>query len=301
MTGMWKASGIAPKLAAPKLAAPKLAALAVAGLLVAGTAACSSENKGPQVTSTASSRPNSSESGTGSPEGTTSGPGTDASQPSASPGSTASTSSTASPSSTTAGPEPVPTALSWKTYTDPAKSVSFELPKDWIAQSATPDAGSLPGAVKVEVKDGAGKYIATLHTGLPSYTPAACQSGQGKPYVVISSMPLDVPHSDGPDTIDPRVVFRVIQGYKFFGSYGITNMVAGAGGESCELVNRVQGPSGKGDFYFGDVPAVHPFAADEKVAPAKSFDTLDLAAKYVAHDSEFANVQRMLLSLKVNL
>ncbi|MDI2034055.1 hypothetical protein [Paenarthrobacter nitroguajacolicus] len=276
--------------------APKLAALVLAGFLVAGTAACSTENKGPQVTSTATSRPNSSESGTGSAESTTSGPATDSSQPSASPEGTESSSGTA-----TAGPDPVPTALSWKTYTDPAKSVSFELPKDWIAQSATPDAGSLSGAVKVEVKDGSGKYIATLQTGLPPTNPAACPAGQGKPYVVISSTPLNVPHSDGPATIDPRVVFRVIQGYKFFGSYGITNVVAGADGQSCELVNRVLGPAGKGDFSFGDVPAVHAFAAEEKVAPAKSFDTLDLAAKYVAHDSEFANVQRMLLSLKVNL
>ncbi|MDD7834907.1 hypothetical protein [Paenarthrobacter sp. AB444] len=276
----------------------KLAAAALAGCLVAGAAGCSSENKGPQVTSTASSSPNSSESGTGTPESTTTSPGSDAGQPSSS----AASSGTDAPSgSSSAGPQPVPTALSWKTYTDPAKSVSFELPKDWIAQSASPDAGSLAGAVKVEVKDGAGKYIATLQTGLAPATAAPCPAGQGKPYVVISSTPLDVPHSDGPDTIDPRVVFRVIQGYKFFGSYGITNKVAGADGQSCELANRVQGPAGKGDYSFGDVPALHAFAADEKVAPAKSFDTLDLAAKYVAHDSEFANVQRMLLSLKVNL
>ncbi|MEV7661161.1 hypothetical protein [Paenarthrobacter sp. NPDC089316] len=288
MTGMRNCGGIPLKVAA----------LALAGSLLVGTAACSSENKGPQVTSTASSRPNSSESGTGSPESTTTSPTPDAGQPSSS----AASSGTGSPSgSAPAGSEPVPTALSWKTYTDAAKSVSFELPKDWIAQSAPPDAGSLPGAVKVEVKDGAGKYIATLHTGLAPSVPAACPAGQGKPYVVVSSTPLDVPHSDGPDTIDPRVVFRVIQGYKFFGSYGITNTVAGVDGQACELANRVKGPAGKGDFSFGDVLALHAFAADEKVAPAQSFDTLDLAAKYVAHDSGFANVQRMLLSLKVNL
>jgi hypothetical protein len=41
------------------------------------------------------------------------------------------------------------------------------------------------------------------------------------------------------------------------------------------------------------------FAPDERVAPAKSFDTLDQAAKYVNQGAEFANVQRMLMSLKV--
>lgn len=270
----------------------RLVAMAMAGSILLAGAACSAENKGPQVSSTASSQPNSSESGTATPDSTTT--ATDAAS--------GSLSASAGPSATAgAGPSPVATAVSWKTYTDSAKTVSFELPEEWIAQSVTPEAGSLAGALKVEVKDGEGKYLATLHTGLPPAVPAACTAGQGRPYVVISSVPLNVPHSDGPDTIDPRVVFRVIQGYKFFGSYGITNVVAGADGQSCELRNRVLGPAGKGDYWFGDVPAVHAFAADEKVAPAKSFDTLDLAAKYVAHGSEFANVQRMLLSLKVNL
>ncbi|MGO4143542.1 hypothetical protein AB4Y77_00530 [Paenarthrobacter sp. YAF11_1] len=276
----------------------KLAALVLAGTVLATASACSAENKGPQVTSTATSKPNSSESGTGAPtESSTPEPGSVGTSPSATPGS----GGTEAPSDPAgASPSGAATALSWKTYSDSAKTVSFDLPREWIAQSVTPEAGSLAGAVKVEVKDGGGSYVATLQTGLPPSAPVECPAGQGRPYVVISSVPLDVPHSDGPDTIDPRVVFRVIQGYKFFGSYGITNMVAGADGQSCELRNRVLGPTGKGDYSFGDVPALHAFAADEKVAPAKSFDTLDLAAKYAVHGSEFANVQRMLLSLKVN-
>ena len=35
------------------------------------------------------------------------------------------------------------------------------------------------------------------------------------------------------------------------------------------------------------------------MAPAKAFDTLDQAANYVNEGSEFANVQRMLMSLKI--
>ena len=275
----------------------RLAVLTLAISVVAGTAACSAENKGPQVTSTDSARPNSSESGTATPESTTPASDSAAASPSATPGEPAGTAS----SSASAGASPVATAVSWKTYTDAAKTVSFELPQEWIAQSATPEAGSLANAVKVEIKDAEGRYVATLHTGLPQAAPVNCPAGQARPYVVISSVPLDIPHSDGPDTIDPRVVFRVVQGYKFFGSYGITNVVAGADGQSCELRNRVLGPAGKGDISFGDVPSIHAFAADEKVAPAKAFDTLDLAAKYAVHGSEFANVQRMLLSLKVNL
>jgi hypothetical protein len=47
------------------------------------------------------------------------------------------------------------------------------------------------------------------------------------------------------------------------------------------------------------VSALKVFAPDQKVAPAKSFDTLDEAAKYVKQGSEFANVQRMLMSLRI--
>jgi hypothetical protein len=94
-------------------------------------------------------------------------------------------------------------------------------------------------------------------------------------------------------------VYRVIQGYRYFGSYGITNIVGGADGQACELRNVVRGPAGKGDYSFGDVIALKAFAPDEKVAPAKAFDTLDQAAKYVNEGPDFANVQRMLMSLEI--
>jgi hypothetical protein len=177
--------------------------------------------------------------------------------------------------------------------------VSFELPQDWITQSVPPAEGSLPGAIRVEVKDAKGAYLATLQTGLPATAVSDCPDTDAKPYVVISSVPVELPHAEGEGTIQPRVVFRVIQGYKFFGSFGITNLVGGAAGKACTLQNIVRGQQGKGDYSFGDVTAVKAFAVDEKVAPAKSFDTLDQAAEYVNEGSEFANVQRMLMSLKI--
>ena len=45
--------------------------------------------------------------------------------------------------------------------------------------------------------------------------------------------------------------------------------------------------------------SVRAFAPDEKVAPAKAFDTLEQAAKYVGESADFANVQRMLMSLEI--
>ena len=177
--------------------------------------------------------------------------------------------------------------------------MSFDLPQEWIAQSLTPAPGTLPGALRIEVKDAEGRYLATLQTGLRPQAAAPCKASAAKPYVVVSSVPVDLPHRGGDGTIDPHVVFRVIQGYKYFGSYGITNVVGGAGGKSCTLRNIVRGPEGKGDYAFGDLDEFKAFAPDQKVAPAKSFDTLGQADKYVNEGSEFANVQRMLMSLKI--
>ncbi len=263
-------------------------ALSVAALVVAAAAlvtGCGSDSKGTPAW-------------TAQPESHSASP---APTPGASGTPTAGSSTTASPGASGASPSPGATAAAWKNYSDPGRKVSFDLPQDWIAQSVTPDSGSLPGALKIEVKDAAGRYLATLHTGLAPGTTQPCAADAAKPYVVVSSVPVSLPAATGEGTIPPRVVYRVIQGYKFFGSYGITNAVGGTDGKACTLRNVIQGPAGKGDYYFGDLPSLRAFAPDEKVAPAKSFDTLDQASKYVNEGSEFANVQRMLLSLKVNL
>lgn len=226
------------------------------------------------------------------------GPGTTAG-PAAPPEASATASADATPGATgsaTAGP--VATASAWKTFSDPAKTVSFELPQEWIAQSVAPEEGALPGALKVEVKKPDGTFMAALRTGLPPSS-AECPPDARRPYTVISSVPAELNAEGGEGTIPPRVVFRVIQGYRYFGSYGITNLVGGADGQACELRNVIRGPAGRGDYSFGDLVAVRAFAPDEKVAPAKAFDTLGQAAKYVAESSDFANVQRMLMSLEM--
>ena len=250
---------------------------------VAALSGCSTEGRDAPAW-TAGGTPSASAGGTGAPAD----PSAGSTAPGSSPGSTAS-----------GAAEPGSTAAAWKVYTDPAKTVSFELPQEWIAQSVTPEPGTLPGALKIEVKDAKGGYLATLQTGLPPRPAPACSDETAKPYVVVSSVPMDLPHRSADGTIDPRAVYRVIQGYKYFGSYGITNVVGGAAGKSCVLQNLVRGPEGKGDYSFADLMELKAFAPDEKVAPAQAFDTLDQAAKYVNEGSEFANVQRMLMSLEI--
>jgi hypothetical protein len=231
--------------------------------------------------------------------GTPTATGTPATGAAGTGGSTPSSDSTATTGgSAPASPGPAATASAWKTFTDPAKTVSFDLPEEWIAQSVTPEDGVLPGALKIEVKKQDGTFMAALRTGLPPSEPACPDAGK-KRYVVISSVPVALPGLTGEGTIAPHAVYRVIQGYRYFGSYGITNIVGGADGQACELRNVVRGPAGKGDYSFGDVIALKSFAPDEKVAPAKAFDTLDQAAKYVNEGPDFANVQRMLMSLEI--
>jgi hypothetical protein len=254
---------------------------AALALAVAALAGCSSEGKGAPAW-TAGATPSASATGSsGAPPAR-------------------STTTDSSPGSTASGTaEPGPPPAAWKVFSDPAKNVSFELPQDWIAQSVTPEQGTLPGALKIEVKDATGGYLATLQTGLTPLPAPACPDDAAKPYVVVSSVPVDVPHRGGDGTIDPRVVYRVIQGYKYFGSYGITSVVGGTEGQACVLQNLVRGPEGKGDYSFADLTELKAFAPDEKVAPAKAFDTLDQAAKYVDEGPEFVNVQRMLMSLEI--
>lgn len=203
------------------------------------------------------------------------------------------------PASATAGePQEAATAASWKTYSDPARTVSFDLPADWIAQSVAPEEGVLPGGLKIEVKRPDGTFVAALRTGLPPSN-VDCPDNARHPYTVISSVPFELSVPGGEGTIPPRMVYRVIQGYRYFGSYGITNLVGGTDGQACGLRNVVRGPAGKGDYSFGDLVTLKAFAPDEKVAPAKAFDTLGQAAQYVNESADFANVQRMLMSLKV--
>ena len=254
------------------------AAVLLAGALLAG---CSTpSNSGPAWTAEPS---DSGATATASPDGSaTAGP---------SSGATAAASASA-----TAGP--AATASAWKTFSDPAKTVVFDLPESWIAQSVPPEEGTLPGALKIEVKKPDGTFVAALRTGLPPSS-ADCPEGARRPYTVISSVPAELSAEGGEGTIPPRVVFRAIQGYRFFGSYGITNIVGGADGQACELRNIVRGPADKGDYSFGDLVSVRAFAPDEKVAPAKAFDTLDQAATYASESADFANVQRMLMSLEI--
>ncbi|WP_336857287.1 hypothetical protein [Sinomonas albida] len=201
--------------------------------------------------------------------------------------------------SASATPSPGATSAKWKTFTDPGKTVSFELPDEWIVQSGTPAAGSSSGALHYDVKKADGTFVAALQTGLPQPSQQACDPAQAKPYSVLNSLPVSLPFTDGPTAISPRFVFRVIQGYKYFGSFGLVGVATAAqDSKACRLANVVPGPASIGGYAFSDVLELAPLSPQAQVAPLQSFDSLAQASAYVQSSGDFADAQRMIMSLK---
>ncbi|WP_415854323.1 hypothetical protein, partial [Sinomonas sp. G460-2] len=187
----------------------------------------------------------------------------------------------------------------WKTFTDPGKTVSFELPDEWIVQSGAAAAGSSAGALHFDVKKADGTFVAALQTGLPQPTQQACDPAQAKAYSVLNSLPVTLPFTDSPTAISPRFVFRVIQGYKYFGSFGLVGVATvSQDGKACKLANVVPGPASIGGYAFSDVLELAPLSPQAQVAPLQAFDNLAQASAYVQNSGDFANAQRMIMSLK---
>ena len=220
--------------------------------------------------------------------------------PSASPAGSPSAAPSGTPTATAGGgatPSSATTSGAWKTFTDPGRTLSFELPEAWIVQSGTPDAGSRPGALRFDVKNAEGEGVATLHTGVPVAFADSCPAEERHGYTVLVSEPVDVPFADIPGAIEPRFVLRAVHARSFIASYGLTNMPTAVEGKVCRLQNQVSGSEGKGGFWFADQPFVDPGSA-EFGSTREMFDTLAEASSYAKSSSEFADARRMIMSLK---
>jgi hypothetical protein len=269
---------------------PSLAlTIAAVSLLALALSGCSTGGSGPQSTSSGPTT-----SATGSPSAT----GTPASGTSPSAATTSGDGSSAGSASApaTAGTSPTaePTAANWKTFTDSGHKVSFDLPQEWIAQQAAPGAGGQAGALSIDVKDAGSTRMASLNTQIAGRG-GACGPGGLRPYTVLASIPMEIPSAaNGPQSVPPRFVYRLVQGSnKFYASYGITDHAAGTDGKVCMMDNSVSGPGG--DYMFGDVLEV---SGTDNQPGLKAFDTIADAQKYIL-TSEFQNLQRMITSLKI--
>ncbi|WP_077487625.1 hypothetical protein [Sinomonas mesophila] len=220
--------------------------------------------------------------------------------PAATSAGSASASPSGSPTGTASGdatPSSAPTSGAWKTFTDPGRTLSFQLPEAWIVQSVAPDPGSRPGALRFDVKTAEGEPVATLHTGVPVAFAESCPEGERHGYTVLASEPVEVPFADIPGAIEPRFVLRAVHSRAFIASYGLTNMPTAVEGKVCQLQNRVSGPETTGGFWFADQPFVDPGSA-EFGSTRTMFDTLAEVSSYASSSTEFADARRMIMSLK---
>lgn len=187
----------------------------------------------------------------------------------------------------------------WKVFTDPGKLVSFEIPEAWTVEPiADPGEGFEEGSVHLSVTNPDGKVMAQLHTGVKPPS-ADCPAGEGDPYTVLQSEAVDVPSTaKAPTSIEPRFVVRLVQGFRFFSSYGITDAVGGAENRACVLSNTVQGPPPIGLYSFGDALSVRALAPEDVGSGTAAYDTIAAAEKYF-DSAEFTAIREMILSLDV--
>ena len=218
-------------------------------------------------------------------------------QPSAPPPTTAS----AAPEPPTATPTMPPlreARAGWKVFTDPARLLSFELPGDWLVQPVQVDPeGYAPDSLHYAVRTPEGTTAALLHTGVPS-PEVPCAEGERTPYYVIGSEPLeDAGGSPGGEGVEPRFVIRLITGFRFFGSYGITDQPGGEDYMACSLSNTVQGGATLGRVSFGDLEMLAPKAPAETGPGTVSFGTIGEAEAYYAAD-DFEVIGQLIRSLR---
>lgn len=212
--------------------------------------------------------------------------------------------SSAAPATTP--PAPKPTVADrpapdddWQVFTDPQALVSFELPPDWTAEPIEdPGEGFEPESVHIAVENADGGPVAELHTGITP-TDEDCAPDDASPYTVILSQPVDLPSTAASDqSIEPRLVVRLIEGYRFFSSYGVTDVLGGAGGAACTLTNTVQGPEHVGLYSFGDAIALTALTPEQVGSRTASFDTIADAEKFFDAE-QFTKIRRMIASLEV--
>ncbi|WP_146070859.1 hypothetical protein [Arthrobacter sp. B1805] len=205
-----------------------------------------------------------------------------------------------------ASPTPEPTTAplreareGWKVFTDPSRLVSFELPEAWVVQPLQPEPGAYaPDSLHYAVRTPEGTTAAELHSGILTQE-APCPDADRTPYYVIGSEPLELTGQPPAATdIEPRFVIRLITGFRFFGSYGITDQVGGADALACSLSNTVQGSEALGRFSFGDLEVLAPKAPANTGPATVSFGTIGEAEAYYG-TPEFASIRSMIQSVQI--
>ncbi|WP_131683320.1 hypothetical protein [Pseudarthrobacter sp. YALA5] len=218
---------------------------------------------------------------TGSPGGA---PTSASATASAAPTSTGAPSVAPSPTGTAPAPD------SWTSFTTSDGELTFDHPAAW---SVRDPAGELPegGGAFAEVTNAAGRPLATLRTNMA--TGSTCM--EKYPYEVLETQELPALAQDG---AAPRYVYETRGNDAAPGpadtpaaAYGITTMQPPAGDSTCAIFHFFTWPPTAA--MFGAF-----FSPDNNVTPgAESLPYLEQAKKY-AETEEYADIKRMITSLR---
>jgi hypothetical protein len=222
--------------------------------------------------------------------------------PTGAPAQTPTTTPSAAPSPRTSvpvSPAPASAAAEWRTFASAEGKISFDYPAQWAVAASPGAAGS--SAVDVDVSNGDGTVVASLHYGPSGGIGGACQGPV--PYTVLDSVVLTLPYNaSAAGSITPRFTFRALQEADHVtASYGITSSAAGKEGKSCMFYNLVSGPAEAPLYSFADAFQVNagvPVESGNRNG-AKTFSSMEAARAYML-TPEYVNAKRMITSLKIN-
>ncbi|MFT4469698.1 hypothetical protein ACMX2H_07260 [Arthrobacter sulfonylureivorans] len=196
------------------------------------------------------------------------------------------------------GPVRQATIDGWKVYTDPDRVLSFEIPADWVVQRQVKPSQPSDNGLHLDIRDSSGKLAAELHTRLklPKDT---CSAGGVTELRVLLSEPAKVPAVASADTVDPVFVYRTLLGYKYFGSYGLTDKPAGNGFQACTVENTVNGPKSVGTYSFATAVRHGTPAPGEKTGLLDKYGLIAEAERFIT-TKHFKTVQQVIMTLQIS-
>jgi len=185
----------------------------------------------------------------------------------------------------------------WKVYTDPDRVLSFELPADWVVQRQVKPSQPSDKGLHLDIRDSSGELAAQLHTRL-KLPKATCSAGGVTELRVLLSEPAKVPAVKSADTVEPVFVYRTLLGYKYFGSYGLTDKPAGDGVQACIVENTVSGPKSVGTYSFATAVRHGTPAPGEKTGLLDKYGLIAEAERFIT-TKRFKTVQQVIMTLQI--
>lgn len=266
-----------------------IAAVCFALILAAcGAPAAPPSTSSPALTSPTSTSSTTTATASGSASGTATGSATATGAPTGTATGTGTPSSGTFPSGSAT---PVPSG--WKTFTTSGDDLAFDHPGEWSIKD--PAGESTLGGAFVEVRNAAGKLMATLRTNM--VTGAECV--EKVPFTVLDSEPMTVLAEKGvPNAVVPRYIFETrgddsapAPTQATLAAYGITMSPEEAGTLACPLFLFFTWPPSGATFGSGYNPENNTTPADP------SLPYLQKAKLYV-ETGEYRNIRRMITSLR---